>query len=71
MERKVVIPGEEIIAGDDYLPGDGTEKREGKIYSLKFGLAEEQNNLIKGEGILPLLFFNSYIHSQFMGRPYE
>ncbi len=51
MDRKVVIPGEEIATGEDYLPGEGTEKREGKIFALKFGLAEEQNNLIK---VIPL-----------------
>ncbi len=47
MDRKIVIPGEIITEGDDYLPGEGTEKREGKIIALKYGLAEEQNNLIK------------------------
>lgn len=36
-----------IIEGDDYLPGNSTEKRDGKIYSLRYGLAEEQNNLVK------------------------
>lgn len=51
MDRKVVIPGEIIIEGDDYLPGESTEKREGKIYSLRYGLAEENNNLIK---VIPL-----------------
>ncbi len=47
MERKVVIPGEVIAEGDDYLPGENTEKRDGKIVSLRYGLAEEQNNLVK------------------------
>jgi exosome complex component RRP4 len=51
MERKVVIPGEMIVEGDDYLPGENTEKRDGKIYSLRYGLAEEQSNLIK---VIPL-----------------
>lgn len=47
MDKKIVIPGEIIVEGEDYLPGEFTEKRDGKIYSLKFGLAEEQNNLVK------------------------
>ena len=51
MKRKIVIPGEIIVEGDDYLPGDSTEKRDGKIFALKYGLAEEQNNLIK---VIPL-----------------
>ncbi|MEK6895735.1 MAG: exosome complex RNA-binding protein Rrp4, partial [Nanoarchaeota archaeon] len=49
--RKIVIPGEIIAEGDDYLPGEGTEKKEGKIYSLRYGLADEQNKLVK---IIPL-----------------
>ena len=51
MDRKVVIPGEIVIEGESYLPGESTEKRDGKIYSLRYGLAEEQNNLIK---VIPL-----------------
>jgi len=51
MERKVVIPGETVIEGDDYLPGEHTEKRDGKIVSLRYGLAENQNGLIK---VIPL-----------------
>ncbi len=47
MERKIVIPGEVIIKGDQYLPGEGAEKREDEIVSIKYGLAEESKNLIK------------------------
>jgi len=49
-KRKIVIPGE-VIAKGDFLPGEGTEKRNNEIVALKFGLAEEQNKLIK---IIPL-----------------
>ena len=49
--RQVVIPGEVIASGDDYLPGEGTEKKGKNIVALRFGLAEEQNKLIK---IIPL-----------------
>lgn len=51
MDRKAVIPGEIIIEGEDYLPGEGTEKKDDKIYSLKYGLSEETNKLIK---VIPL-----------------
>jgi exosome complex component RRP4 len=47
IERKIVIPGEIIVEGDDYLPGEGTEKKQGKIVANKFGLAEESRKLIK------------------------
>jgi len=51
MERKIVIPGEIISEEEDFLPGEHTEKSDGKIISLRYGLAEEQNNLIK---VIPL-----------------
>jgi len=50
-KRHIVIPGEIIVSGNDYLPGEGTEKRGKDIYSMIFGLAEEINNLIK---VIPL-----------------
>jgi len=51
MERKIVIPGELVIVGDDYLPGTSTEKKDGGIYSLRFGMATEKDNLVR---IIPL-----------------
>ena len=50
-DRKVVIPGEVIEKGADYLPGEGTEKHGEEIVAIKFGLAEEFNKLIK---VIPL-----------------
>ncbi|PIO08768.1 RNA-binding protein [Candidatus Pacearchaeota archaeon CG10_big_fil_rev_8_21_14_0_10_34_12] len=50
-ERKVVIPGEVLAKGEEYLPGENTEKRNGEIVSIRFGLAEESNNLVK---VIPL-----------------
>jgi exosome complex component RRP4 len=50
-ERKVVIPGEVIFKGGDYLPGEGTEKRGEEIVAIRFGLAEESKQLVK---VIPL-----------------
>lgn len=50
-ERKIIIPGEVIAKGDDLLPGEGTEKRGGEIVALRYGLAEENNKLVK---VIPL-----------------
>lgn len=50
-DRKIVIPGEVIFSGDDYLPGEGTEKRGEEIVAIKFGLAEETKKLVK---VIPL-----------------
>lgn len=46
-ERKIVIPGEIIAKGEDYLPGEGTKKIKNEIIAMRFGLAEESNRLIK------------------------
>jgi exosome complex component RRP4 len=50
-KRKVVIPGEVIFKGEDYLPGEGTEKKGNEIVAIRFGLAEESKNLVK---VIPL-----------------
>jgi len=50
-KRSVVIPGETIVEGDNYLPGEGTEKQDKKIVALRYGLAEETNKLVK---VIPL-----------------
>jgi exosome complex component RRP4 len=49
--RKIVIPGELIAEGNDFLPGEGTQKRGNSIVALRFGLSEEVNKLIK---VIPL-----------------
>src|SRR3990172_5153502 len=46
-ERKIVIPGEVIVSGDDFLPGEGTEKMGNDIVAVRYGLAEEANMLVK------------------------
>lgn len=51
MTRKIIIPGEVIVKGDNYLPGEGTEKIGDKIVALQYGLAEESNRLVK---VIPL-----------------
>ncbi len=49
--RKVVIPGEVIFEGEDYLPGEGTEKRNNQVVAVRYGLAEENKKLVK---VIPL-----------------
>lgn len=50
-ERKIVIPGEVIVEGNDFLPGEGTEKKGESIVALRYGLSEENNGLVK---VIPL-----------------
>jgi len=46
-ERKIVIPGETIIQGDDYLPGDGARREEKDIVASRFGLADFSDKLVR------------------------
>ena len=51
-DRKIVIPGEVIAKGDDFLLGEGTRKNSnGDIIALRYGLSEESNKLVK---VIPL-----------------
>jgi len=50
-ERKIVIPGEVIVSGEKYLPGEGTEKKDNNIVSIIYGLSEESKGLVK---VIPL-----------------
>ncbi len=46
-KRKIVVPGEVIVSGEDYLPGEGA-RREGKnVVAGRFGLAEEAGRVVK------------------------
>jgi exosome complex component RRP4 len=48
--RKVVVPGE-VIATGDILPGEGTEKRGKDIVAIRYGLADENERIVK---VIPL-----------------
>ena len=49
--REVVIPGEIIVSGSDYLPGDGTKREGNDIVAYRYGLSDKNGKLIK---IIPL-----------------
>ncbi|MCL5730100.1 MAG: KH domain-containing protein, partial [Candidatus Pacearchaeota archaeon] len=46
-ERKLVIPGDIIVSGKEFLPGEWTEKRNDEIVAVRFGVAEEQDRLVR------------------------
>lgn len=46
-ERKLVIPGEIVVSGDDYLPGDFTRKENNSIIANRYGLAEIRGRVVK------------------------
>lgn len=49
--RKVIVPGEVIVKGKEYLPGEGTEKKGEEIVAQRFGLVEEVDRIVK---VIPL-----------------
>ncbi len=49
--REIVTPGEVIISGKDYLPGDGTEREGEEITATKFGLSQIDGRIVK---VIPL-----------------
>jgi len=46
-ERDIVIPGEALAEGLDYLPGENAYREENKIYSKVLGLVSLLNRVIK------------------------
>ena len=46
-ERDVVIPGEALAEGMDFLPGDNTYREEDKIYSKSLGLVSVAGRVLK------------------------
>jgi len=55
-KRRIVVPGEVIVEGEDYLPGEFTRREGSKIVASKFGLAEEAGRVIK---LIPI--FGAYV----------
>lgn len=51
VKRKVVVPGEIISSGEDFLPGEGTRREGINIVASRFGLAEESGRVVK---IIPI-----------------
>ncbi len=50
-KRKVVIPGEIIATGDDFLPGEGVRREGEHVLASRFGLSEQVGRVIK---VIPL-----------------
>lgn len=39
-KREIAIPGEKIVTGKDYLPGEGTRREGDEVIASRYGLAE-------------------------------
>lgn len=49
--RKIVVPGETIVQGNEFLPGDGARREGQNILASRYGLAETSNKLVR---VIPL-----------------
>ncbi len=47
VKREVVIPGEIIVSGEDFLPGEGTRRSGEHIVALRFGLSEKLGKVVR------------------------
>jgi exosome complex component RRP4 len=50
-ERKIVLPGDVLVSGMNFLPGDNTARKGKDIISLRYGLEEQNDRLVK---VIPL-----------------
>lgn len=50
-EREIVVPGQELAEGMEYLPSSGTYRDQNKIISNKLGIISVNKNIIK---VIPL-----------------
>lgn len=51
VKREIAIPGEKIVSGKEYLPGDGTRRDNDDIVARRFGLTDISGRLVK---VIPL-----------------
>lgn len=49
--KEIVVPGEVIATGDDFLPGDWTHKVGNDVVATRLGIVEKQDRLVK---IIPI-----------------
>jgi len=46
-KREIVVPGETIVTGEDYLPSDGTRREGEDVKANRYGLSELQGRVVK------------------------
>jgi len=46
-KRRVVVPGEVIVSGEDFLPGEGARREGNDVLASRYGLAEEAGRSVK------------------------
>lgn len=46
-KRVVVVPGEVVVSGEDYLPGEGVRREGDNVVASRFGMAEIMGRVVK------------------------
>ena len=46
-KRRIVVPGEVIVSGEDYLPQEGARREGNDVVANRFGLAEEAGKVVR------------------------
>lgn len=46
-KRKIVVPGEVVAKGFEYLPGEGTKREGSEVIAIKFGLLDKNERFVK------------------------
>lgn len=56
-KKKIVVPGEEVGTSEEYLPGEGTYEKDGKILSAQVGMVEydEDDMVVKTKAANPIV----------------
>jgi exosome complex component RRP4 len=49
--RKIITPGETIVSGEEFLPGEGTRREKEDIVAGRYGLADISDKLVR---VIPL-----------------
>ncbi len=69
IKREIVVPGEIIVSGEDFLPSDGTRRVGNDVLANKFGLSEVQGRVVK---VIPISgAFIPRRHNSVLGRVKE
>lgn len=46
-KRRAVVPGEIVVSGEDYLPGEGVRRDGDNVVAIRFGMAEVIGHVVK------------------------
>ena len=56
-KKKIVVPGEEVGTSEEYIPGEGTYEKDGKILSSRVGMVEydDEDMVVRTKAMNPVV----------------